>query len=54
MNQLLMLGDDPKKYNQALQDYNQNHRNPSHREDHLFEDKYIISEKTLHARHSQR
>lgn len=56
MNQLLMLADDPKNYFRAMQDLQNDQEEKAQamgikfREDHLFDDKDIISEKTVQQR----
>ena len=51
MNQLLMLSDDPKQYYRALEELKREQLEKGRiREDHLFEDKYIISERTIHTK----
>ena len=51
MNQLLMLSDDPKQYYRALEELKREQMDKGKiREDHLFEDKYIISERTVTAK----
>jgi len=45
---LLMLADDPKNYYNALQELEKEEEEKGNiKEDHLFSDKYIISEKTI-------
>lgn len=60
MNQLLMLADDPKNYFRAMMDLQNDQQDKALslglkiKEDHLFEDKYIISDKTVQQQHQQR
>ncbi len=48
MNQLLMLSDDPKIYYQAMEELKDTERDRGNfSQDHLFDDKYIVSEKNF-------
>eukprot|EP00347_Sterkiella_histriomuscorum_P018862 403343887 len=51
MNQLLMLAEDPKTYMRAMEDLQREEENNAYgyraKQDHLFDDKYIISDKTI-------
>ena len=43
-SKLLMLAEDPKAYGQAIEEYR------ADKEDHMFQDKYIISDKTINLK----
>jgi len=48
MTKLLMLAEDPKIYHQAMEDFRDTQEDQGiFCQDHLFEDKYIISEKNF-------
>ena len=47
-----MLADDPKLYHRALEDLKAEEQDRGNMtEDHLFDDKYIITERTFKNRH---
>ncbi len=48
MNQLLMLADDPKRYQLAMEELKKEEGDKGNfSQDHLFDDRYIISERNF-------